>query len=102
MDHDTDALHAAIDEILAGHREAFRHIVREYGLGVRGLHEQGITGRGVSIGIVDRDDLSEDVERQISIGLERADLIRVNGPIFTNTGKAIHLRIKPQSIRIVL
>lgn len=27
------------------------------------------------IGIVDRDDLSEDVERQISIGLERADLI---------------------------
>ena len=55
MDHDADALHAAIDEVLAGHREAFRHIVREYGLGVRGFIASHLYH------LDDVDDLAQDV-----------------------------------------
>jgi len=55
MDHDPNALHAAIDEVLAGHRDAFRHIVREYGLGVRGFIASQLYH------LDDVDDLAQDV-----------------------------------------
>lgn len=55
MDHDANALHAAIDEVLAGHRDAFRHIVREYGLGVRGFIASQLYH------LDDVDDLAQDV-----------------------------------------
>ena len=55
MDQQADALHAAIDEVLAGHRDAFRHIVREYGLGVRGFIASQLYH------LDDVDDLAQDV-----------------------------------------
>lgn len=55
MDHDADALYAAIDEVLAGHRDAFRHIVRGYGLSVRGFIASQLYH------LDDVDDLAQDV-----------------------------------------
>ena len=55
MDHHADALHAAIDEVLAGHRDAFRHIVRAHGLAVRGFIGSQLYH------LDDVDDLAQDV-----------------------------------------
>ncbi len=55
MDHNIAALHAAIDEVMAGHRDAFRHVVREYGLGVRGFIASQLYH------LDDVDDLAQDV-----------------------------------------
>ncbi|PHX94660.1 MAG: RNA polymerase factor sigma-70 [Pedosphaera sp.] len=55
MDHDPNTLHTAIDEVLAGHRDAFRHIVREYGLSVRGFIASQLYH------LDDVDDLAQDV-----------------------------------------
>ena len=60
MDHHADALHAAIDEVLAGHRDAFRHIVREHGLGVRGFIASQLYH------LDDVDDLAHELEAQRS------------------------------------
>ena len=56
MDHNAAALHAAIDEVLAGHRDAFRHIVREHGLAGRAF-------TGVQANTVAAFALNGDVER---------------------------------------
>jgi len=55
MNHDMNALHAALDKVLAGQRDAFRVVVREYGLGVRGFIASQLYH------LDDVDDLAQDV-----------------------------------------
>lgn len=65
------------------------HLVMELGknpgLGVRGLHERGVTGEGVSIGIVDQPLLPDHVEykdrlKHYEVIKERADTSAMHGP----------------------
>ncbi|MFA6545125.1 MAG: sigma-70 family RNA polymerase sigma factor [Limisphaerales bacterium] len=55
MDHNADPLNSVIDEVMAGHRDAFRHIVRAYGLSVRGFIASQLYH------LDDVDDLAQDV-----------------------------------------